>query len=470
MKKKGLIISSAVIIALIGGTITWAHDSSVHDDNIADELIANKLVKHDLENSISFTGAVKGDVVSVGNVQNSVCKEVKVSDGDYVNAGDTLFVFDDTDLQKEYDKTLEKYNAEREKASLSSSANKKSLQMVIDEENSSLAQAQAKINYAERTLNDSLSKKDQLIIDRDSLTNQKEELRQQITSDDVSDTQKSLLSTDYADISERLQNVILKITTIEDSIPELERNVAIAKENYDNVKAEYESKKAVEQNKIDSEKTQVFEIEQTDLDKIKNKIESCIVKAPASGIISDISVCKGSVANGSVLANIHNNSNCHIEASIAENKIVKLKTGMDVKIKTATTGDEEVDGVIRSISRYGNNNENVVNYSLDIDLIDETKSSELMMNMTANIRIVQDTVKDTYAVPYDAVLNEDGQDYILTAEPLKDHYILKRVYVEKGVNSNYLCEISGEELKDDMLVVIMPKDCDENDEVNIDIE
>lgn len=221
MKKKGLIISSAVIIALIGGTITWAHGSSARDDDISDELIANKLVKHDLENSISFTGAVKGDVVSVGNVQNSVCKEVKVSDGDYVNAGDTLFVFDDTDLQKEYDKTLEKYNAEREKASLSSSANKKSLQMVIDEENSSLAQAQAKINYAERTLNDSLSKKDQLIIDRDSLTNQKEDLRQQITSDDVSDTQKNLLSTDYADISERLQNIILKITTIEDSIPEL---------------------------------------------------------------------------------------------------------------------------------------------------------------------------------------------------------------------------------------------------------
>jgi len=171
-----------------------------------------------------------------------------------------------------------------------------------------------------------------------------------------------------------------------------------------------------------------------------------------------------------VLANIHNNSNCHIEASIAENKIVELKKGMDVKIKTATTGDEEVDGVIRSISRYGNNNENVVNYSLDIDLLDETKSSELMMNMTANIRIVQDTVKDVYAVPYDAVLNDDGQDYILTAEPLKDHYILKRVYVEKGVNSNYLCEINGEELKDDMLVVIMPKDCDENDEVDIDIE
>ena len=42
--------------------------------------------------------------------------------------------------------------------------------------------------------------------------------------------------------------------------------------------------------------------------------------------------------------------------------------------------------------------------------------------------------------------------------------------MEKGVNSNYLCEINGEELKDDMLVVIMPKDCDENDEVDIDIE
>ena len=30
MKKKGLIISSAVIIALIGGTITWAHAMMIY--------------------------------------------------------------------------------------------------------------------------------------------------------------------------------------------------------------------------------------------------------------------------------------------------------------------------------------------------------------------------------------------------------------------------------------------------------
>ena len=105
-----------------------------------------------------------------------------------------------------------------------------------------------------------------------------------------------------------------------------------------------------------------------------------------------------------------------------------------------------------------------------IFVLDKDKTEGLLMNMTANISIIEDVVSNIYAVPYDAILHDDGRDYVLVATPHKDHYKLKRVDVEKGTDSNFLCEINGKDLKEGELVVIMPKDCSEDDIVDVNIE
>lgn len=471
MKEKWLPVSVVTLgIILVGGCISIVHSVSTGADEVSGEVIASKLSKQNIENSISISGSVKGDEVFIGNGQSSVCVDVRVNEGDYVEAGDTLFVFDTTELQNEYDKTYTLYKAERDKADKNESADERSLQLLKDEEELALGQAQSNTDYAVKKLEDCMLMKDQLNEEKDALTNQMNDLKDKMDSEELSESQNGMMSADYTYFSERLQSVTLKISEIEESIPELERNIEVAKENYATVEAEYKAKIADAESTMDRERTQVFEVNQSDLNQLRKKIDNCVVKAPVSGVISDINACKGAIVNDSVLAMIHNNSDYHIEASVAENNISKLSAGMKVRVKTAATGDEELDGVIASISNYGNNNDNSVNYSLFIDLLDKDKTEGLMMNMTANISIIEDVVSNIYAVPYDAVLHDDGGDYVLVAVPHKDHYKLKRADVEKGTDSNFLCEINGKELKEGELVVIMPKDCNEDDIVDVNIE
>ena len=72
------------------------------------------LQKRDLATSVSVTGTIasadKREVVT--NLKDIEIAEIPVAVGDYVNAGDTVIVFDDTDLQEVYEETEDAYELE----------------------------------------------------------------------------------------------------------------------------------------------------------------------------------------------------------------------------------------------------------------------------------------------------------------------------------------------------------------------
>ena len=183
MKEKWLPVSVVTLgIILVGGCISIVHSVSTGADEVSGEVIASKLSKQNIENSISISGSVKGDEVFIGNGQSSVCVDVRVNEGDYVEAGDTLFVFDTAELQNEYDKTYTLYKAERDKADKNESADERSLQLLKDEEELALGQAQSNTDYAVKKLEDCMLMKDQLNEEKDALTNQMNDLKDKMDS------------------------------------------------------------------------------------------------------------------------------------------------------------------------------------------------------------------------------------------------------------------------------------------------
>lgn len=105
-----------------------------------------------------------------------------------------------------------------------------------------------------------------------------------------------------------------------------------------------------------------------------------------------------------------------------------------------------------------------VKYSAEI-IIDKGES-DLLIGMTARGKIILNKVEDVLAVPFDAVYEEEGgSNYIFLADKKNDVGTVKKVSVKKGVEANYLTEISSPELKDGDLVIITGGDYKDGDHV-----
>lgn len=436
------------------------------DDLVNADVI--EITRQDLRDDINIVGYICGNEISIDNNQTTACVEVKVKEGDNVKEGDVLFVFDKTDLQNQYDDLLMKYNAERDKSNHQHEVNEKMLQSIISEREIALGQAQTSIDFAEKVYNDALSNLQDLEKQYTDLKNKIDQINEQITN--CTDEQQDFRESPELE-SSRLYGTLESIAdskfSVKQSLPELERAVTLARDSYNNIVSQYDSKISEAQNLIDEEKYQEYNINQSDLDRLSKKMDECVVKAPVSGIISGVNVSNGIPAFGNELAKIINTSDYHVTATISENKIVGISQGMDVLIRTVATGDNNLKGVISNISSYGSKVDNSVIYSVDVDITDDSNMENVLLNMTANVTIIRDVIHDTFAVPYDAIGFEDNEDYILIAEPYENHYKLKKITVEKGVDTNYLCEIKSDSLPDTMMIITSPDDYENGEEVDV---
>lgn len=72
--------------------------------------------------------------------------------------------------------------------------------------------------------------------------------------------------------------------------------------------------------------------------------------------------------------------------------------------------------------------------------------------MTAKCSIILEEVTDVYAVPYDAIhTNKDGESFLFVQDSSGEQ---SEMAVTKGMESGYYVEISGEELREGLQIVI----------------
>ncbi len=92
-------------------------------------------------------------------------------------------------------------------------------------------------------------------------------------------------------------------------------------------------------------------------------------------------------------------------------------------------------------------------YEIKIDV--KTEDERLRMGLTAKCSIILEEVRDVYAVPYDAIQeNSEGSTVVYVSEKTEKGYSSKEILVEKGMESDYYVEISGDELRDGLQILI----------------
>lgn len=186
-----------------------------------------------------------------------------------------------------------------------------------------------------------------------------------------------------------------------------------------------------------------------------------------------VGIEEGELYNGSDMIQIDDDSSYVISTTVDEYDISKVKEGQRVAVLTEATGEDEIQGEIRfvapttgSSSLTGVSSQSAggtgmsstasstsSGYEVKIDV--KTEDERLRMGLTAKCSIVLEEVQDVYAVPYDAIHeNSNGSSVVYVSEKTEEGKSFTEIPVEKGMESDYYVEISGDQLREGMQILI----------------
>ncbi len=474
-KKLKVIIIIAVILLIIIGILTALISSAKSALQIPKTVTAVKLEKQDLVDSVNITGKICGEETKILNTQKTKCIKLNVKIGDYVNKGDVLFEFDKEPLKASYNKTVEMFNIERGKMETEHQINERNLEKAKSDQNALISKAQQKVNEAITARDEAYNKQNKLVEEYNNLLAKSNILGEklQVVKDTSTDEYKEM-NDSYLNMLQQCDILEKQIDVITEQLPEFEAAVTAAYDAYDEVQLSDSGTVQHAQDAIDAEKYSTYSIQQEDIDEIQKQIDGCVVKAEVSGIITELNVFEGLIPTLDSLVAIADTSNYFVEANLSENKVYKLDEGMKALIKTVATGDEELEGKIKSISNISTISQMDASntYSIKLEINDQSKLENVLLGMSSNAEIILNTTEDVYAVPYDAVISEENDDYVYIAEPAADssNYKIKKVRVEKGVENDYLVQISGSDIQTDAIIITSPERTSADSLVNIEFE
>lgn len=215
----------------------------------------------------------------------------------------------------------------------------------------------------------------------------------------------------------------------------------------------------------------------------KEQLEDCVVKAPISGVVSVVNVEEGDHYNGGTIVTIDDASAFEVSAQIDEYDIGKIKKGQQVIIKTNATGDEELEGTVTRIAPRATQGGSEVTYTVTISV--DTPHDMLRMDMTAKLSIILESKENVMTVPYEAVQEENEKFYVEAVVEENDmqetesmkkgartvgqkgedekkipegNLATRKIYVEKGIESDYYIEIISNEIREGMEIVVPKSD------------
>ncbi len=447
MNKKALLRTAAVLS--ISATLLYSTVSCGVSDLMNMPNTTYTLEHTDVENFISVTGKVEGsNVVKVTSEVATKVKTLNVGIGSNVKEGDVLCVFDSSSFQEEYDKLKESSDMANEKSDSMHTKNAKALESAKSDKTEQLKQAQ-------RVIDNAVSAKD----------------RTQTKCDEAYDAMNEaydagnyeLYATKKAEYDQYSEAVIQSDSAIQD-----------AKDAYAATEKRCNEAITAAQEMIDNEKYDKDTTIQNQLDKLQESIDKCTVKAPTDGIITALSVAEGSVPTAEAIMTIEDNSKLRINVSINEADILNVAEGQKAVITTSATGEEKFSGkVSRVVNIMSGQKENALTgetsgggYSAEITIDEGT--TNLLIGMSAKVKIIMDQKDDVLAVPYDSIKeNDDGTFSVFVAEKNDKGYKAKEFKVQKGMETNYLTEISSSELKDGDLILTDVSAISDGDDVTV---
>ncbi len=171
-----------------------------------------------------------------------------------------------------------------------------------------------------------------------------------------------------------------------------------------------------------------------DVKKARLNLEKTNIRAPFSGIITDVKVSPEEYVSGSTeLFTLVNIERIQVHAKVLESEIGKMKVGREVELKFSAYPERTFKGVVKAIGPIVNPEDKTCKVFIDAPNPDE----DIKPGMHAEVEIVADIYEKRLLVPQEAILHRGGRKLVFVHED----GLAKWRYVQTGLENEDYAEI-----------------------------
>ena len=306
----------------------------------------------------------------------------------------------------------------------------------IDPYDYQLAYSQAQLNY-----NSAKLRYEQAVM---TLENQRKQSQQDLKNAQVNRDNAYM---EYQRLKKQYENSqsLYKIGAISlDQLESDKNSYEKARNNYEQAELNLETVKLTSYSKVkqaekDLESAKIsLEQAKLNLENAENNLSNTVIKAPFSGIVSNVSTKVGQIVPSNyILLSLIDIKNLELNLEIDETEIEKVKVGLPVRITLDAFPDEEFKGKVKSISPTARLVNNIAIF--DVKVILPNPNEKLKPGMTADAEIILMERKNVLLIPLKAVKKAGRRSYVevVNNEGKKD---LVRVTLGENDGTNVVLE------------------------------
>jgi HlyD family secretion protein len=236
----------------------------------------------------------------------------------------------------------------------------------------------------------------------------------------------------------RLEDLAAKNLVSDEEIEEAETELSIAAARYDAALAELQ---VLEQGSAGTRTSNTQEGGTATADALSDMI----IASPISGIVLSRNVDEGSSViamssayGGTSLMTLADVSSMHFEGDVDESDVAKISEQMPAKIFVDAYPDTVFNGILTRIAPQGIEEDGVVNFRVEAELVDEAKL--LRTGMSADVQLVIAERSDVLTLPEGAIIYEGDSTFVEKADETAEGG-KQRIPVEVGLSDGIKTEI-----------------------------
>jgi RND family efflux transporter MFP subunit len=171
-----------------------------------------------------------------------------------------------------------------------------------------------------------------------------------------------------------------------------------------------------------------------DVKKARINLEKTSIRAPFSGIITDVNISPEEHVSPSIeLFTLVNIERIQVHAKVLESEIGKMQVGREVELRFSAYPDRIFKGQVKAISPVVNPEDKTCTVFIEASNPDE----DIKPGMHAEVEIVAEIFENRLLVPQEAILHRGGRKLVFVHE---DGFAKWR-YVQTGLENEDYAEI-----------------------------
>ena len=424
----------------------------------------------DLVKYVSMSGNVSGsDKVSVRGETDLQVKKLNVKVGDTVKKGDVLCEFDSSKLKEQYESLKTSKEKEKDASEHDHSLNERNLSDAKKAKEDSVKKAQDAIEDAKNKRDKAYEDYNNMVDEYNALIMEADHAFDEMAAATGEDAEAKKAK--WESILERAGKIDESADALKAQLQSYEDAVPAAKKAYEDAIKNGDAAIQKAQDVLDAEKFKADTAAATDkeLKELQDKIDRCIVKAPKDGVITQLNVSVGSVPSSQTIMSLANASQLVISGKVNEADILRISEDMPAEIKTSATGDKIISGKVKRIERIISSDSQDPSEGYTVEVSIDEKNSELLIGMSASVKIILDKCDNALSIPYDAVMGgeNDGYYVFIATSNNKGEYTISKRKIEKGFDGDYYLEVVSDNLNENDIVLTNPRGVSDGDTLSL---